>query len=237
MVHGLGPTRQRVLHLLQCSGKALSVSEVAENLEMHRNSARFHLDALTRQGFATRTVAVTGQQGRPPLLYVATNDSPSISTGHITELVAMMIKNFVAASDNSPELAHTVGLRWGTATAAEEPVEDPKNAVRELESYFCQRGFAASATDDSISMGRCPFRTIIDDDELPLMCAIHRGFVDGYLITHGCQKQVRDLQLFHDRCSMTLEPTTSGPRRQCPTACRQGVAGSPQSPQRVSRRI
>lgn len=202
MDHGLGPTRARVLQLLQSSGDPLSVSEIAEQLDLHRNSARFHLDALEEQGFARRTVAVTGQQGRPPLMYLATNESPSISNEHMFELVNVLMKSFVAPAENGAARAHAVGREWGRSTA--QDAETRGAALLELESYFGERGFAASHTHDTFTMTRCPFRTAVDAETLPLVCAMHCGFVDGYLEQRGSEQEVAGLEVGRETCSMQI---------------------------------
>lgn len=99
--HGLGPTRARVLGLLQAATEPTSVVEVADELGLHKNSARFHLDALVDAGYAERAVNATGTQGRPPLVFSATSEAPSISNLHLTELVQVLISSFIEPTDDA----------------------------------------------------------------------------------------------------------------------------------------
>ncbi|POX40934.1 helix-turn-helix domain-containing protein [Streptomyces sp. Ru72] len=48
------PRRRQVLQALRAAGRPLGVTEVAERLGIHADTARFHLDALVEGGEATR---------------------------------------------------------------------------------------------------------------------------------------------------------------------------------------
>ena len=50
MTNRLGPTRRRVLALLQRSAEPIGVDEIAQALDIHANTARFHVDALAEEG-------------------------------------------------------------------------------------------------------------------------------------------------------------------------------------------
>src|SRR5665647_2392451 len=54
----LGSRRQAVLQSLRQSPEALAVVDVAALTELHPNTARFHLDALTAHGLAVRSLRV-----------------------------------------------------------------------------------------------------------------------------------------------------------------------------------
>ncbi|NHB84211.1 helix-turn-helix domain-containing protein [Tessaracoccus sp. HDW20] len=111
--HGLGPTRARVLAYLQAATEPRSVIDVANELDLHKNSARFHLDALVEAGFAERAINATGSQGRPPLVFTATSSAPTIGNLHLTELVQVLISSFIQPTADSISIARQAGHNWG----------------------------------------------------------------------------------------------------------------------------
>lgn len=209
MPHGLGPTRARVLALLQRSAEPLSVSDIATELDLHRNSVRFHLDALETQGFVQHSVAATGHQGRPPLQYTATSDSPTIGSVHMMEMVEVLLEKFVAPSSNAHELALQAGRDWGDRVLQEDYPTDPSQVINALVRYFGERGFAASSTTGHFNFARCPFRHSVSDDVLPLVCTMHRGFVEGYLDSGGSPDRVASMEVGPLLCTVTLAPASS----------------------------
>ncbi len=211
MPHGLGPTRARVLALLQRSGDPLSVSEIAAQLSLHRNSVRFHLDALEEQGFVHHSVAVTGHQGRPPLQYTATNDSPTIGSVHMMEMVEVLLERFVAPSPDAYDQALKAGRDWGARILRDDPAADPALVVDALVRYFGERGFATSSSKEAFNFARCPFRHSVSDDTLPLVCSMHRGFVEGYLEAGGSPDRVASMNVGPRLCTVALTPSVPAP--------------------------
>lgn len=209
MPHGLGPTRARVLALLQRSPRPLSVSDIAAELDLHRNSVRFHLDALESQGFVNHSVAATGHQGRPPLQYTATHDSPTIGSVHMMEMVEVLLERFVAPSPNAYDLALQAGRDWGTRILEDEAAADPREVVDSLVRYFGERGFATSSAPGAFNFARCPLRNSVSDDVLPLVCSMHRGFVEGYLEAGGSPERVASMNVGPQLCTVALTASTS----------------------------
>lgn len=203
--HGLGPTRARVLGLLQSAGDPLSVNQVAEQLEMHRNSVRFHLDALVEKGYVAQSVASTGVPGRPPLHYTATADSPTISNMHMAEMVEVLLHRFVAPSPDPESMAIQAGRDWGLRVVEDDPDAGDGDTLTDLARYFGHRGFTASSRDDALTFTRCPFRGNVDDEVMPLICAMHRGFVEGYLEVSGSPEKLRHLTPGDEVCTVVFE--------------------------------
>jgi predicted ArsR family transcriptional regulator len=75
------PRHAEVLNLLRTAGSALGVTEVAERLGIHANTARFHLDALTADGAAIRTLSAARGPGRPRAV------TASAAVGRLTDLL------------------------------------------------------------------------------------------------------------------------------------------------------
>ncbi|OMC35116.1 ArsR family transcriptional regulator [Mycobacterium sp. GA-1841] len=66
-----GQQRQRVLDLLRAADGPVDARQIAENLQIHVTTARFHLSALQEQGVIRRGGAAvgTGRVGRPRVTY------------------------------------------------------------------------------------------------------------------------------------------------------------------------
>lgn len=175
-MHGLGPTRTRVLSLLQSRNDRLTVGAVANELELHKNSARFHLDGLVEAGYAERSTEPSGRTGRPPLLYTATNEAPTISNAHLLELTTVLLDEFAHSDDTGVERARRAGRRWGARTR-----NSAVPTVEALKAELAQRGFAMQDDPGQLTFTRCPFREEVDAHHLPLVCAIHQGLLDGFL--------------------------------------------------------
>lgn len=174
--HGLGPTRARVLALLQGAPGPLSVADVADELGLHKNSARFHLEGLRESGYVECTTEATGHLGRPPLMFAATSDSPNVTNSHLMELAQVLISSFVSPLPGAQRLAEEAGYAWGR-----KATDEGSDPVEGLVSQLADRGFRTVAEGGTLTFTRCPFRGEIGPAELPVVCAIHQGFVDGYL--------------------------------------------------------
>lgn len=201
-MHGLGPTRTRVLSLLQSSSEPLTVGAVADELGLHKNSARFHLDALVTADFAERTTEPSGRTGRPPLLYTATDGSPTIGNTHLLELTNVLLTEFVATSQAGHERAHLAGRAWGKVTATAPPTD-----VAELKVNLAQRGFGVAEHDDLLTFTRCPFRDVVSPGQLPLVCQIHQGLLEG--ITDGTTISVGAIDVGERFCHAQLTVAAS----------------------------
>lgn len=188
----------------------MSVSDIAAELDLHRNSVRFHLEALEGQGFVDHSVAVTGHQGRPPLQYTATTDSPTIGSVHMMEMVEVLLERFVAPSPDAYALALEAGRDWGARILEDDPTTDPREVVESLVRYFGERGFATSSTPGTFNFARCPLRHSVSDDVLPLVCSMHRGFLEGYLEAGGSPEQVASMDVGAELCTVALTAAAPG---------------------------
>ncbi|HJE51272.1 MAG TPA: helix-turn-helix domain-containing protein [Tessaracoccus flavescens] len=178
--HGLGPTRARVLALLQSAGGPMSITDIADRLDMHKNSARFHLDSLVKAGYAERRSESTGHQGRPPMMYSGTQAAPSLSNLHLIELTEVLIETFVTPQADHLERAESAGALWGGKV--ESPTStDPDGVIHELAGHMGKRGFVTTHEENELVFTRCPFRNIMSKEQLPVVCRLHQGMLDSYV--------------------------------------------------------
>lgn len=202
--HGLGPTRARVLALLQQASSPVSVVTVADDLGLHRNSARFHLDALVNAGFASRSTAPTGQQGRPPQLFTATDAAPTLNNLHLLELSHMLLTELAISHPDPAAATAEMGRRWGSASATDSAGEGQQRDLGGLLDTLGARGFTTTRNGDDLLFERCPFRSQMDSEQLPLICSMHRGFLDGYLTAADTDLRTEVLEVGPSVCLARL---------------------------------
>jgi predicted ArsR family transcriptional regulator len=112
--------RRRVLQLLRAAPAGLGVTELAEQVELHPNTVRFHLNRLVAAGLATRRIEQPSRPGRPRLTFSATGqeDGAGQQNGdggrRNYQLLADMLAGHLAevVPDPAAEAAE-LGRAWG----------------------------------------------------------------------------------------------------------------------------
>lgn len=187
--------------MLQASATPLTINDVAQDLGMHKNSARFHLDGLIDAGFAVRRKDTSGLQGRPPMLYSATSAAPSISNLHLVELVESLIGTLIPDTDDGTATAERVGRAWASSLGPHKRV-DFDDVVESLTRHLGERGYTTEASDTDLLFNRCPFRGVVSPEKLPTICAMHQGFLDSFV--DGTQASVGQLKRGDIQCTASL---------------------------------
>lgn len=202
--HGLGPTRARVLALLQTAATPMTITQIAERLDLHQNSSRFHLEALVATGYATRHQVGTGGPGRPPMHYQATSESPEMHHVHLVELTQTLLGQLCLLSPDPGASAIEAGRTWGSSLASQEERDHelPETTVIDLVRHLGERGFTTTRDQAGLCFSRCPFRGTVQDDLLPLVCAVHQGFLDGFL--EGTRVHSGLLEIGEQTCRVDL---------------------------------
>lgn len=172
----LPPARARVATLLAELGGNAPLADLAARLGGHPNATRAHLDALVQEGYAESQPLPRVGPGRPALGWTLTDEGRRAIAGDPTatayaEIVGVMVSH-LAQVPESAELAHSIGLTWGT-----ERVEEPSRDA--LLSVLADLGFDPEEIgDDDIRLRACP---ILDaaTDHPEVVCAIHQGLIAG----------------------------------------------------------
>lgn len=179
-----GNRRTEVLALLRQSDQPLSVAEVAEAMDLHVNTARFHLDGLVDEALAERATEPRQTRGRPRILYTSTGPSPGPRS---YELLAEMLTGLVSSLDAAGPTSVEVGKAWGrhlVERAAPSEKLDAEEAVVRLNRLLDKVGFQSDtrSTDDGaeVRLGHCPFREVARK-HTDVVCAIHLGLMQGAL--------------------------------------------------------
>jgi predicted ArsR family transcriptional regulator len=190
--------RLEVLRALKAATTSLSLAEVAADLDMHTNTARFHLDALVRSGRAERVRAEHRQPGRPALRYRAVSGMDPTGPRQY-RVLAEILTSSLAAGPATKTRAIAAGRAWGQAIAATDlPAETPAGSgVGQLIGLLGSLGFAPERreAESGIGLRHCPFLELAET-QADVVCPIHLGLMQGALEAWRAETTVDRLEPF-----------------------------------------
>lgn len=198
--HGLGRTRARILQVLLNSSDPATVNSLAKQLGLHPNSARFHLDGLVEAGYATKSPKIHGR-GRPRLIYRATQSAPDVTNQHLRQLVTVLVDEVISQLPDPMAAAEQAGYRWGRAITPDQAA----CPVAALVEHANELGFLASAEEDQITFGRCPYQVTGDPSTNPI-CGVHLGMMKGFLDSADASVAASKLSRHNGACHLRLNP-------------------------------
>ena len=167
--------RDVVLQLLRASAAPRSIVSVAEELGVHPNTVRFHLDALQRAGRVEQVLGGSVGRGRPPILFRASRRmDPTGPTNY--RLLASILTEYVARRPDAAEIATQLGRSTSpTLVSSSQHGRAPSKtrAVTELVELLAELGFEPEPADSprtrEIRLRHCPFQSLAEQhDEEPL---------------------------------------------------------------------
>jgi predicted ArsR family transcriptional regulator len=215
-----GTRRTDVLALLRQTDRPLSVVEVANAMNVHVNTARFHLDGLVDEGLAERTSEPRDTRGRPRILYSSEGAPPGPRS---YKLLAEMLTGLVSTLEEGGSATVVRGKMWGRhlieRPAPSERV-DAQEALVRLESLLEKVGFQPEAGPSGegveVRLRHCPFREVAQK-HTDVVCAIHLGLIQGALEELGAPLAATSLEPFvtPQMCVAHLQATQApkGPER------------------------
>lgn len=180
-------TRYRLYRYLRLSERPVPVRELATRLSLHANTLRPHLRRLEEAGLVSSETRKGPSVGRPQTLYVAHDLEPREGRGHhlLADILAGLVRTG-AQKARAEELARDWGA-YLVGRAAPKPGArrhaGPDLAV--LQSALAEAGFTPrfrrkSARTVEITLRDCPFRDLLEEHR-DLVCAVHRGLLEGVL--------------------------------------------------------
>jgi predicted ArsR family transcriptional regulator len=180
-----GTRRSAVLRRLREVSEPLSAADLAAQIDLHVNTARFHLDRLVADGLAERMPESRDVPGRPRILYQAQGQPPGPRS---YGLLAEMLTGLVASRSDAGPAAMEAGRAWGRhlveRSAPSERVEADE-AVARLSRVLESTGFQPETRKVGkraieIELLHCPFREVAERHQ-DVVCAIHLGLMQGAL--------------------------------------------------------
>lgn len=217
---GLGPTRAKVLGTLQELGAPSTAADVAGRLDIHANTARFHLDALVAAGLVERAREERRRPGRPQVHYSPTTSAPATAHRSFRMLAEILARHMAEKYDDPHREGLEAGRSYGRLIApggdADGPDREGRDAVAEVFQQLDEMGFEseweARAGTDPLEVTNCPFLEVAEG-HLDVVCAVHQGLMDGMLAEVGSPLRVERLDplVGPSRCVAHLRIVSSGP--------------------------
>lgn len=214
------PRHAEVLDALRHADAPLSVADVARQLGIHVNTARFHLDALVASGAAITALESSSGPGRPRTVY---RPRPGMDRGGIRSyqlLAQILLSHLSSAGPGAADDATQAGRAWGGfLVGAPPPFQHltDEAAVGQLTGLLDELGFAPVAEPGTvpavIRLRHCPFLELAEGYD-QLVCRIHLGLMQGALAELRTSVAATRLEPFAepDACLARLEHATAGRR-------------------------
>jgi predicted ArsR family transcriptional regulator len=205
--------RGAVLNALRAAGAPVTAEQIATDLDIHPNTARFHLRGLVEDGMAEQANEPRAVRGRPRALYRART---ATAGGRSYLMLAQMLAQSMAATGDRAAVERT-GRAWGEHLLAQSgpapSSSEPREIATRLESVLDSIGFApqiaVEGSDIEVTLAHCPFLEVarLQPD---LICGMHEALIQGVLNGLESGMQVRRLLPFVSpgRCTATVVPGT-----------------------------
>ena len=200
-------TRYRLYRYLGLSGRPVSVRELSKRLSLHPNTVRPHLRRLEEAGLVGREIrkASGGHTvGRPQTLYSAAEiRSPQ---GRDYRLLAEMLCGLVRER-RDVQRATALAREWGrylvTQRGAKPGARLPAGRnLAMLQEAMAEAGFEPRFRREGgaieVRLRTCPFRDLVDEHR-ELVCALHRGLLEGMLAGLKPPLALKELKPFAER--------------------------------------
>jgi predicted ArsR family transcriptional regulator len=206
--------REDVLAVLRGAASAMTIVTIADQLGVHPNTVRFHLDTLVADGRVERVEPDQKGPGRPPLMFRAVRRMDPGGTRHY-RLLAEILTLSLAGDRNASAKALEAGRAWATRlTSPTRKAPGKQESVNRLIALLDDLGFAPQRREshgqEQVGLRHCPFLELAEDKS-PVVCPIHLGLMQGALEAWQAPVTVDRLEAFvePDLCLAHIAPASS----------------------------
>ena len=208
--------RTRIIALLRDTPEPLSVADVAEQVGIHVNTARFHLESLVYASLASRQVEPRPGPGRPRVVYTSTLPTPQPEQPRgFAQLAQILTAAVVETNPDAGRWLYGVGQQWGRFLTAKSPpfaTVDETEVMSRLVAMLDELSFAPELerTADGqrrLWMRQCPFSQIARQHPC-VPCQLRAGLINGSLEEMRSAYRLTELQTHtaQHECVGTLGP-------------------------------
>jgi predicted ArsR family transcriptional regulator len=205
--------RREVLRVLRAAPAPMSIVAIADELGVHPNTVRFHLDTLVNDGRVERVEPDRRGPGRPPLMFRAIRQMDRGGPRRY-RLLAEILANRLAAERNSSAKALAAGRAWGQRLESPRGVKriSAEESIDHLVGLLDALGFAPERRGErQVGLRHCPFLELAET-QTSVVCPIHLGLMRGALEAWAAPVAVDRLDAFvePDLClaHLTLQGAT-----------------------------
>ena len=211
------PNRRHLLRLLEDAERPLEVNALSEQVGLHPNTVREHLEQLRQAGLVTRTPEKRTRPGRPKMLYEAAPRETRSPGSEGYRLLAEILASYMEATLDDPSAAaEAAGRAWG-AYMVERPAPflhpDTSHVVDQIVTTLSELGFAPEDQHDDkrivIRLHDCPYRDVARSRG-DVVCSVHLGIMRGMTEELGGSVSVDDLQPFVEPSLCIAHLSTTG---------------------------
>jgi len=188
----------------------MSILAIAEQLGVHPNTVRFHLDGLVADGQVEQVEHGRKGPGRPPLMFQAVRQMDRGGTRRYWLLAEIL--TMVLAADRDPRArAMAAGRAWGRNLESAPATTSADEAIDRLVGVLDELGFAperrTSDGEQMVGLRHCPFLELAET-RASVVCPIHLGLMQGALETWAAPVSVDRLDAFvePDLCLAHITP-------------------------------
>jgi predicted ArsR family transcriptional regulator len=202
--------RSGVLRVLRAATAPMSIIAIADELDVHPNTVRFHLDTLVNTGRVEQVAADRRGPGRPALMFQATR---RMDPGGLRRyrVLAEILASGLANDEDAEAKALAAGQAWGRQLKPppqSTETLDVEESIEHLVDLLDDFGFAPErGGDEQVRLRHCPFLELAETRKA-VICPIHLGIMQGALETWAAPVTVDRLQAFvePDLCLAHLGP-------------------------------
>lgn len=194
------PARRRIAETLGGAPHGLTVAELVSQVGgLHHNAIRNHLRVLARAGLVAVERNPPHGRGRPTERFVLVD--PEASRIAAQQLLARLLVAMVVEAGIDDDRAHAFG-------AAHGPEVVSGVARTQLLGSLARLGFAPHETTSvkdaatgvlEIRLEHCPFADAVLAPGGTIVCAMHRGLLDGAAAASGTAVRITRFDVHHAR--------------------------------------
>ena len=228
--------REQLLESLRASSEPRTVLDLADELGVHVNTVRFHLDALTRAGRVEQLIGPAKGPGRPPVLFRARRRMDPRGPTNYELLAGVLVDHLASTSSEPARAANELGHHWASRQGGDRPAQGRGRgrvtrgeALTSLTRMLDDLGFRpeppTGPRDRTIRLRHCPFLELVDEaGRAEVVCSLHLGLMRGALESEHAPVTVDRLEPFvePDLCVAHLVPAGA---RTASNAARGGRRG------------
>lgn len=181
--------RRRIYVHVKQSAAPVTVNEIAEGFEIHRNAAKFHLDKLLAAGLLRAEFRrVNGRRGpgagRPSKLYTATDSEVSFTVPERHyDLLAHLLLRALTRGEDIEVVGEDFGRRLAASVAPDAGCTDSLECAR---AVLDRLGFDPEVEVDPdgcawITTSNCPFGRVALEAPEGEVCRLDRAIIRGIL--------------------------------------------------------